>query len=223
MPRTARVAPGGYVYSVMNRSAERTKLFRNEAEFEAFQRAIVETHGEHPIRILAFCVVPTYWQFIVWPQKDGQVTHFFRWLAHAHAMRSRVLRKVAGPGHLYQGRFKNFPVQRGEHLLSLCRYVERIPLTAGLVGKAQLWPWSSLWARLHGDAALKESLSAWPIERPKNWTSLVNAALPEGELDRVRTSVERGRPFGADTWVKQTARELHMEHTIRPVGRPRKN
>ena len=223
MPRTARVAPGGFVFSVQNRSAARTKLFRKVAEFEEFQLAISETHKRHPIRILSYCVMPTHWQFVVWPQKDAQVTQFFRWLAHTHAMRSRVLRKTVGTGHLYQGRFKNFPVQRDQHLLTLCRYVERIPLEAGLVDKAQLWPWSSLGARSHKDHAIGELLSPWPIERPKNWTNLVNAAMPEGELDRVRVSIERGRPYGNDTWVKQTVRDLHLEHTIRPVGRPRKN
>ena len=47
------------------------------------------------------------------------------------------------------------------------------------------------------------------------------AAKREG-IRRVRVSIERGRPFGEDEWVKRTASELRLEHTIRPEGRPPK-
>ena len=119
--------------------------------------------------------------------------------------------------------FKSFPVQRDEHLLTLCRYVERNPLSAGLVPAAQLWRFSSLWARMQGDDAIKALLSSRPVERPKDWTARVNAALSAKELDRIRVSLERGRPYGADTWVRRTVGELHLEHTVRPEGRPKKS
>src|SRR5262249_8747751 len=94
-----------------------------------------------------------------------------------HAIRWRVAHRTVGYGPLYQGRFKSFPVQRDEHLLSLLRYVERNPLSAGLVERAELWRWSSLWSRAHGDKAVKALLSPWPLERPSNWTVRVNSPL----------------------------------------------
>jgi putative transposase len=197
-------------------------LFRKDADFEAFQRVMIEAHQRHPIRILSYCVMSNHWHFAVWPEEDGQLTNFFRWLAHTHAMRWRVSHRTAGYGHLYQGRFKSFPFQRDEHILNLCRYVERNPLSAGLVRRAQLWRWSSLWARIHGDDAVRALLSAWPVERPEDWTDRVNAALSAKELDRIRVSIERGRPYGGDTWVKRTVGELRLEHTVRPEGRPKK-
>jgi REP-associated tyrosine transposase len=54
------------------------------------------------------------WHFVVWPEADGQVTVFFRWLAHTHAMRWRVAHWTVGYGHLDQGRFKSFPVRGDE-------------------------------------------------------------------------------------------------------------
>ena len=222
MPRTARVAPGGLVYHVLNRSGGGTHLFRKDADFEAFQRVMIEAYARHPIRILSYCVMSNHWHFVVWPVKDGQVTNFFRWLAHTHAMRYRVSHRTVGDGHLYQGRFKSFPVQRGEHLLTLFRYIERIPLSAGLVRKAQLWRFGSLWARMHGDDEIKGLLSPWPVQRPADWTARVNAALTANELDRIQVSIERDRPYGGDTWVRRTVGALHLEHTVRPEGRPRK-
>ena len=211
------------VYHVLNRSVGRTHLFGKDADFDAFQRVMIEAYDRHPIRILSYCVMSNHWQFVVWPEKDGQLTSFFRWLAHTYAMRWRVSHRTVGSRHLYQGRFRSFPVQRDEHLLTLCRYVERNPLAAGLVQRAQLWRWSSLWARMHGDDALKALLSPWPVERPAGWTNRVNAALTANELDRIRVSIDRGRPYGGDTWVRRTVGELGLEHTVRPVGRPKKS
>ncbi len=144
MPRTARIAPGGLVHHVLNRSVGKMRFFANDADFEAFQRVMIEAHERHPIRILSYCVLSDHWQFVVWPEEDGQVSAFFRWLAQTHAMRWRVAHRNMGYGHLYQGRFKNFPVQY-EHLLTMLRFVERGALSARLVARAEDWRWSSLW------------------------------------------------------------------------------
>ena len=93
-----------------------------------------------------------HWHFVVRPEKDGDLTAFFRWLAHTHAMRWRVSHRSVGYGHLYGGRFKAFPVQTGGSFLKVCRYVERNPLTAKAVARAQDYRWSSLWVRSHGTA-----------------------------------------------------------------------
>ena len=222
MPRAARKAPGGQVYHVLNRSVGKMHLFGKDADFEAFQRVMIEAHQRHPIRILSYCVLSNRWHFAVWPDADGQVTAFFRWLAHTHAMRWRVAHRTVGYGHLYQGRFQSFPVQSDEHLLTVLRYIERNAVGAGLVARAEHWRWSGLWARMHGEDAIKAILSPWPVERPVDWTDRVNAPLSAKEFGRVRVSIERGRPFGEDEWVKRTASELRLEHTIRPEGRPPK-
>jgi putative transposase len=87
MPSTARKTPAGRVYHILNRSVGRIRRFDQDPHVEAFQRIIVEAHRRQPIRILAYCVLSNHWHFIVWPEADGQVTDFFRWLAHTHAMR----------------------------------------------------------------------------------------------------------------------------------------
>jgi putative transposase len=222
MPRTARVAPGGQVYHVLNRSVGRQRLFVSRADFEAFERIIFEAHERHPIRILSYALLSNRWHFVVWPAKDGQLAAFFRWLAHTHAMRRKRPHRKTGRGRLYEGRYKSFLVQRDENLLTVIRYVERTALTDGLVEKAQLWPFSSLWARSNGTQAIKSLLAPWPVERPSNWTSRVNAALSARDLKRIEVSIERSRPFGNDDWVRRTTSRLGLEHTIRPEGRPPK-
>jgi len=211
------------IYHAFNRSAGRLRLFRTDADYQAFEDVLIEAHERVPIRILAWCVLPDRWQFVVWPRREGELSDFVRWLAHTHAIRWRFAHRSAGAGHLYQGRFKNFPVQQDEDtLLTLCRHVERAALTGKLVKRAERWRHSSLWASAHGPNELRAILSPTPVQRPRNWIERVNRPLTEKELARIKASVERGRPFGSDKWVQQTVKRLHMEHTVRPLGRPRK-
>lgn len=197
-------------------------MFRKEGDYLAFERIIAEAQERHPLRILSWCVMPSHWHFVVWPQRDGEVTDFFRWLAHTHAMRWRVSHGTVGYGHLYQGRFKIFPVQRDEHLRTVCRYVERNALTAGLVTRAEQWRWGSLWVRENGTEEQRKVLSSWPAARREDWVQYVNAPLTTKEAQGMRLSMKRSRPYGGDDWIQRTAAELGLEHTMRPEGRPRK-
>ena len=116
-----------------------------------------------PVRLLAYCVMPNHWHLVLWPRKDGDLSRFVGWLSLTHTQRWHAHRHSAGTGHVYQGRFKSFPVQEDDHLLTLCRYVERNALRSGLVRKAELWRWGSLWRRESGTEAQAAILSPWPI------------------------------------------------------------
>ncbi|MFH1266262.1 MAG: transposase [Planctomycetota bacterium] len=221
MARRARVTPGGLVYHVLNRSVAGLPLFRKEADYEAFERIMVEAHKLHAMRILAWCVMRNHWHFVVWPREEGEVTAYFRWLAHTHAMRWHVAHNTIGRGHVYQGRFKSFPVQEDEHFFTVCRYVERNALTARVVDRAEDWRWGSLWARRQGSEPLRAILNDWPMERPRNWLTMVNKAMTEKEAERIRTCIARNRPYGDEQWQGEQARRLGLLHTLRSEGRPK--
>jgi putative transposase len=113
-------------------------------------------------------------------------------------------------------------VQEDEHLLTVCRYVERNPLRAGLVKRAEDWRWCSLWQRRAGTALAQLVLREWPVLCPSSWLSEVNTAQTLGELEALRRCVRRGQPFGEEAWVEATVKRLGLEGTMRPQGRPRK-
>jgi putative transposase len=221
MPRRARVTPGGLVYHVLNRTVAGLPLFRKEADFEAFERIMIEAHERHSLRLLAWCLMRNHWHFVVWPQEEGEVTAYFRWLAHTHAMRWHVAHNTVGRGHLYQGRFKSFPIQEDEHFFTVCRYVERNALKTRVVERAEDWRWGSLWARQAGSGKLKAILSDWPIKRPRNWTALVNAPMTEKEAEGVQVCIARSRPYGDERWQESEAQRLDLTHTLRNEGRPK--
>jgi putative transposase len=222
MPRGARYAPGGMIYHALNRAVARLPLFQKDADFEAFEHVLALALEEHPTRLLSYCVMPNHWHLVLWPRKDGELSAFLRWLTHTHTMRWHAHHHSAGTGHLYQGRFKSFPVAADDHLYTVLRYVERNALRANLVKRAEDWRWSSLWRRTCKDPAQRAILTDWPVAETGDWIRRVNQAQTEAELKALRGSVMRGSPFGSDLWARRTAKRLGLEYTLRPRGRPRK-
>jgi putative transposase len=221
MPRAPRNTPGGLAYHVLNRANGRLKLFTEEEDFLAFEQVLVLAHRRVPVRILAWCVMSNHWHFVLWPRRDGEVGAFIRWLTLTHAQRWKHAHGAVGHGHLYQGRFKSFPIEQDEHLLTAIRYVERNPVAAGAAGRAEDWRWGSCHVRQARTHELKPLLGNWPIERPRRWLQIVNSPLHETEARMVKDSIQRGRPLGAEPWVASTASSLGLEQTLRARGRPK--
>jgi putative transposase len=213
MPRRARSILGGYVYHVLK-----------DADFEAFEQVVVEAQERLPLRILGYTLMSNHWHFVVWPRRGQhqQVSDFFRWLTVTHSQRWHAHHGTAGMGHVYQGRFKSFPIAEDEHLLTVLRYVERNPLRAGLVARAEEWRFGSLYVRTQGTVDQKQLLTDSPIPLARSWVDQVNRPQTEAELAALRSSVVRGRPFGGAAWSTKVGRQLGLEHTFRSRGRPRK-
>jgi putative transposase len=170
------------------------------------------------MRALAFCLMPNHFHLVVWPEKDGDLSRWMHWLQNAHVRRYHEHSRSSG--HIRQGRFKAFAIEQDDHLLTVLRYVERNPVRANLVRRAEKWKWSS--ARHWGIEDGPEFLTAGPVRRPKDWPGGVNRASSTTELEALRRCINRGSPFGSEGWVTKTAAEMGLESTLRPRGRPRK-
>ena len=125
MPRTARVAPGGMVFHVLNRGVARMQLFEKAADYQAFEQVLRDTLDQSPMRICAYAVMPNHWHLLLWPECDGELAAFMQRLTITHVRRWQEHRGYAGLGHVYQGRYKSFPVKSDEHSWVVARYVER--------------------------------------------------------------------------------------------------
>jgi putative transposase len=199
------------------------RLFHKDADYEAFLRVLAEAL-EHVggMRLTAYCLMPTHWHLVLWPRQDGELSDFGHWLTLTHSQRWRAHRHNAGMGHLYQGRFKSFVVEADDHYLTVCRYVERNALRAGLVQRAQDWRWGSLWQRGQPEGEHAATVQDGSVPLPANWLAEVNRSQSEEVMADVRRCVQRGQPYGEASWVKRAAGRLGLETTLRPRGRPRK-
>ena len=208
------------MYHVLNRANGRLRIFKKAGDFAAFEAILAEGAQRFRMRILGWCLMSNHWHLVLWPRKDGDLSAFMQWVTMTHSQRWHAAHATAGMGHVYQGRFKSFPVQSGAYYAALLRYVESNPLRAGLVQSSSEWPWSSLAVRL---GAEKEGLvpSKGPIKLPDNWAALVDLLPGETDLATIENCLRRGCPCGPDAWVKRTAARLELESTLRPRGRPR--
>lgn len=221
MGRPLRAAAGGIIYHALNRANGRQPIFEKAGDYEAFERVLAEAHARFKARILAYCLMPNHWHLVLWPRRDGELSAFMAWVTLTHTQRWHAHHGSAGAGHLYQGRFKSFPVQADGHFLTVCRYVERNALRAELVVRAEEWRWSSLWRREQGSRSAQDWLAPWPLAQPQTWLDWVNEPQTGAELEALRSSVQRGRPCGSEAWVRRTTKKLGLEGTLRPRGRPR--
>jgi putative transposase len=215
-----RCADSGYVYHVLNRAVGRATLFAKPADYAAFEKILRQGWERFNLPLLSYLVMPNHWHLVVWPQHDGALSAYLQWLTVTHVRRWHAHHHSAGSGPLYQGRFKSFPIQEDQHLLTVCRYVERNALRANLVTSAENWRWSSLWHRHH--ATQVPWLSEWPVPRPADWTVYVNGAETENELAALRRSVLRGAPYGEESWQMRTAEALGLQSAFRSRGRQKR-
>jgi putative transposase len=222
MPRAARIVPGGFIYHVLNRGVGRTRLFFNDADYQAFEQIIADTLEVRPMRICAYCLMPNHWHMVLWPEHDGDLPAFMQRLTVTHVTRWQRHKQRVGEGHVYQGRYKSFPVENDEHYYQLVRYVERNPLRAKLVKQCDAWRWSSLWRRAHGAPEARTMLARWPVPLPRTWVEHVQQPQHEAELAEVRQSIQRGSPLGDADWTHRVAKRLGLDFTLRPRGRPKK-
>jgi hypothetical protein len=135
-----------------------------------------------------------------------------------------ALRVLGGGLHQYGFTVFFLPVTQDLGLTrastSLCLPANAV--RAKLVERAEEWRWSSAYRAVRQDVKLTDFLSPWPLERPQNWIELVNEPDKTSELDELRLSTQRGRPFGSEDWMIDVAKQLGLEATLHPRGRPKR-
>lgn len=221
MPRPPRADEAGGLYHALNRGNMRATIFKKEADFVAFEKILYEGLQAYQVELYSYQLLSNHYHLVLRPLVDGEMGRFMRWISGTHTMRYHAHYQTGGLGHIYQQRYKSFPIQDDDHFFVACRYVERNALRAKLVDRAERWRWGSLWRWLQKPEPVPRLLSAWPIPRPPKWVQRVNEPLTQRELEAVRLSVKRGRPLGNNDWVKSIADRLHLESTLRPRGRQR--
>jgi putative transposase len=211
----------GTIYHVLNRGNGRMSLFHKPADFAAFEKVLGQAVTRYPVDLLTYCLMNNHWHLLLMPRENGAISAMMRWIGVTHVRRHHEHFNTRGGGHLYQGRFKSFPVQDDRHCLNVARYVEANVIRAGMVTDVAEWEWAGFYARTRGGKPFK--LTAWPVNRPDGWRQLLNENLLETDLDRLRLSVNRGRPYGEPGWIDRIAKQLGLQSKLRNPGRPRHN
>jgi len=209
----ARVVVPGIPYHVTHRGNHRMEVFSSDVDRGHYQEELREAAGRHGMEIWAYCWMSNHVHLVAVPQAADSLA---RAIGRAHGRYSRwfnVQRKWTG--HLWANRFFSCPLD-GLHLWTAVRYVELNPVRAGLVMRAEDYPWSS--ARAH----------AWEEEDPllspsqpfpgavKDWVDWLAAGLREDEINDLRIHTRTGRPLGSPGFLD------HLEGVLNRILRPQK-
>jgi putative transposase len=218
MPRVARGLVDGFVYHILNRGNGKQEVFHKDQDYKVFTHLMGEAKTRYSVKIFGYCLLPNHFHMVLMPLRAEEISKWMQWLMTSHVRRYH--RHYGTSGHVWQGRFKSFLIQEDTHLLTVLRYVEANPVRAGLVSSAKEWLWSS-----HRERTGKESrllIDEIPVGLPEAWGRYVDDLLTGKELNRLRQSVNRQSPYGALMWQMKVSKELGLESTIKPRGRPRK-
>jgi putative transposase len=221
MPRLARVDVGNEIYHVINRAVGRTQIYKAPSDYQMFLDCMKEVKALTDMRILAYIIMPNHWHLVLWPQEDKDLSKFMHLLTNRHTRNVHVRTKTIGHGPLYQGRYKSFIVDSDNYLKTLIKYVEQNPVRANLVNKCQDWRWGSAYVRTKGTNEQKKLLNEGPVPLPQPYVTWINSVEKEDQIKTIRYSINKGVPYGRETWVDMMIDKYNLETTKRGVGRPK--
>ena len=222
MGRAIRTDRGNHCYHIINRANARLPIFFKEEDYLLFEKVLEEAEERCGMRILAYCLMPNHFHLVLYPKNDGDLGLFMHRLSNAHTRKVHAYTNTNGSGHLYQGRYKSFLIDKENYLLAVIKYVERNAVRAKLVRSCEGWKWGSAWRRIHGTIQQKELLDQNSFQLPNNYPDWINSKEESDFLDIIRTSVNKSVPYGRERWVDNMVLKYHLESTLKSPGRPKK-
>jgi putative transposase len=218
MPRIARVVVPGLPYHVTQRGNRREDVFFCDADWRKYLELALEYSIRFGLHVLAYCLMTNHLHLVCVPLLATSLAKVFK---PVHSRYAQYLNGRLGIcGRLWQGRFFSCPMD-DDHLWAAIRYVERNPVRAGMVLRAEDYPWSSAAAHcgMRQDPILSP-LPDLPPHQASDWSSWLADVDNEGFLARIRLHTSTGRPIGQDQFVRDLESRLGRRVRALANGRP---
>ncbi len=212
----------GEPHHVTQRGNRREDVFLNDEDRQRYLDLLGKYAVKHELAVIAWCLMNNHIHLVVVPAREESLAGC---LGPVHLRYAQhVNRSHRWQGRVWQGRYYSC-VLDGPHLAAAVRYVERNPVRAGLVARAEDWRWSSAAGHcgLAPDALVtsEPNLAAVAAEHG-GWSAWLSTGDEPAELSRVREATRTGRPLGEPGFVAGLEERLGRRLTAAPVGRPRK-
>lgn len=181
MPRRARQAGGSGIHHVMMRGVNRDPIFLEDEDRDRFLAALAAARDASGCRVLAYCLMDNHVHLVLRTGAESLGAAVKRvGVRYVYWFN----RKYGRVGHLFQDRFKSVPVEDDAHLVVLLRYVWNNPVKAGLVERADEYPWSS--RRVVGPSAAVDADELMKLLPADPLALLTDAEVPSWEAPRER-------------------------------------
>lgn len=131
----------GYIYHIFNRGCNKENIFFNEDNYIYLLKKIKGTYVKYGANILAYCLMPNHYHFLVRQVSDRPLSDWIQRLFNGYVQ--AVNRQQKRSGTLFQGTAKHILVNDGSYLIHLARYIHNNPVEANLVSQPQDWKYSN--------------------------------------------------------------------------------
>lgn len=221
MPRLARTVCARVPYHITQRGNRREDVFYTKEDRTAYLTWLREYAEKYEVDILAYCLMTNHIHLVALPETEEGLHRMLKPLHMRYAQ--RINRRRGWKGHLWQGRFFSSALDEA-YLWAAVRYVERNPVRAKMVRKAENYPWSSAAAhcRLRDDTVLTTKPS-WrrEFETIRNWSAWLAEGDTPQEMEVLRRNADKGLPCGSRKFIQKLEKLTGRALQFRPRGRPR--
>ena len=205
MARLARIVYPGIAHHITQRGIRGLDIFIDDNDRRFFIKLLQKYSEKHLLKIHAYCLMSNHIHLVAVPEKPQSMQNAMRDLCTRYAVYFN--RKYNFAGHLFQDRYFSMPLE-GEHSENAARYVEQNPVRAGMVVRADIFPWSSARGNcgITGDELLD---SESPILKdPENWRVVLTENLDNVVMKKIQKATKSGRPLGSDNFIKEIETSL---------------
>ena len=218
MPRIARGLADNQIYHIINRGNRRESVYHDKYDYERFLKLLFDSKEKYNIKIYAYCLMPNHFHLVIYTKYSESLSKAMHWISSSYVRYYNKRYKISG--HLWQGRYKSFIVQKESYLLTLLKYVEVNPKRAKIVKRCEDYKYSSAYNRINNIE--DELINTPPIDLPVNWDKYINEEESKIDIDYIRNSIERQSPLGEELWQVNIAKKYGLESTLNSRGRPKK-
>lgn len=223
MPRVARAVFARVPHHLAQRGNRGEDVFFTDADRQCYLEWLSEYGRLHGLEILAYCLMTNHVHLVGVPAEDDSLQRTLKPLHMRYAQ--RINRRRRWSGHLWQGRFFSSPLDEDYMWAAIC-YVERNPVRARIVRKAENYRWSS--AAPHCGLRSDDVLSTKPLwvrtlSDVRGWSAWLAEGDEDGELTELRRNIDKGLPCGNARFISKLEKLTNRVLCYRPQGRPRVN
>jgi len=171
----------GHYYHVYNRGCNRERIFANDGNYLFLLRRARSFLAHHPLTVIATCLMPNHYHFLLRPARDDTLAPFIQRLFNSYTQAFN--RQQGRSGTLFEGRAQSILVDTDECALHLCRYIHLNPVKAGLVAHPGRWPYSNYleWVEQRDGALVDRAFVRQYFPAPADYEAFVM-----GEVDPAR-------------------------------------
>ena len=139
MARKQRITEPG-IYHIINRGVERRDVYLEEKDYAFFLDLMLKLAEDYEIIVHTFCLMTNHYHLLI-ETKQHNLSKAIQSLNDKYA--KYFNKKYTRTGHLWQGRYKSYPLYDDAHFWIVAKYIERNPIKASMVQKVEFYKYQS--------------------------------------------------------------------------------